>query len=70
MCTGLLTRLLFLCADGGAIAGAVIAAIVVFVLIVGLLYYVFSVRGYKLSAVSLPTKTAHNVEVVSYRIVP
>lgn len=65
MCTTLLTHL-FLCTDGGVIAGAVIAAIVIFILIVGLLYYVFSVRGYKLSTLSLPTKTTSNVDVVSY----
>lgn len=58
------THVLHLCTDGGVIAGAVIAAIVIFILIVGLLYYVFSVRGYKLSDMSLPTKTAANVEVV------
>lgn len=53
--------------DGGVIAGAIIAAVVIFVLIVGLLYYVFSVRGYKLSGLRLPTRTTSRVDVVSYR---
>lgn len=52
--------------DGGVIAGAVIAAVVIFVLIAGALYYVFRVRGYKLSGLSLPTRTTSNVDVVSY----
>ena len=55
-----------LCIDGGVIAGAIIAAIVIFSSIAGLLYYVFSVRGYKLSGLSLPTRTTSNFDVVSY----
>ncbi|KAK2888177.1 uncharacterized protein [Channa argus] len=51
---------------GGVIAGAVIAAIVIFILIVGLLYYVFSVRGYKLSGLNLPTRTATNLDVPAF----
>ncbi|XP_023264465.1 macrophage mannose receptor 1-like [Seriola lalandi dorsalis] len=51
---------------GGVIAGAVIAAIVIFTLIGGLLYYVFSVRGYKLSALSLPTRTTSNIDVPAF----
>ncbi|CDQ95295.1 unnamed protein product [Oncorhynchus mykiss] len=49
----------------GLIAGAVIGAIVVFTLIFGLLYYVFSIRGVKLSDVSFPTRTGRSVDVVS-----
>lgn len=55
------------CTDGGTIAGAIIGAIVFFCSIAGLLYYVFSVRGYKLSSLSLPTRTTSNIDVVSYR---
>lgn len=51
--------------DAGVIVGAVIGAIVFFCLIVGLLYYVFSVRGYKLSGLSLPTNTTR-VDVVRF----
>lgn len=54
------------CTDGGVIAGAVIAAILISVLIAGLLYYIFRVRGYKLSGLSLPTKTTNHIDVVSY----
>ncbi|XP_026154124.1 macrophage mannose receptor 1 isoform X2 [Mastacembelus armatus] len=50
---------------GGAIAGGVIGAIVIFVLIVGLLYYVFRVRGYKLSSLSLPRKRT-NIDVPAF----
>lgn len=52
--------------DGGVIAGAIIAAVVIFALIAGLLYYVFSVRGYKMSDLTLPTRTNSTVDVVSY----
>ncbi|GLD55464.1 macrophage mannose receptor 1-like protein [Lates japonicus] len=51
---------------GGVIAGAVIAAMVIFILIVGLLYYVFTVRGYKLSSLSLPTRTTSNIDVPAF----
>lgn len=53
------------CADAGVIAGGVIAAILIFVLIAGLLYYLLSVRGYKLSGMSLPRQTSNHVDVVS-----
>ncbi|KAM4528248.1 uncharacterized protein PAE49_000185 [Odontesthes bonariensis] len=53
-------------ANGGVIAGAIIGAIVFFGLILGLLYYVFSVRGYKLSSLSLPTRTTSNIEVPAF----
>ncbi|XP_041666073.1 macrophage mannose receptor 1 [Cheilinus undulatus] len=52
--------------NGGVIAGGIIGAIVVFTLIIGLLYYVFSVRGYKLSSVSLPTKASSHVDVPAF----
>ncbi|KAM7392700.1 hypothetical protein PAMA_007697 [Pampus argenteus] len=51
---------------GGVIAAAIIAAVVVCSLIAGLLYYVFSMRGYKISGLSLPTKTTSKVEVPSF----
>ncbi|XP_024286595.1 macrophage mannose receptor 1 [Oncorhynchus tshawytscha] len=50
----------------GLIAGAVIGAIVVFTLIFGLLYYVFSIRGVKLSDVSFPTRTGRSVDVPAF----
>lgn len=54
-----------LCTDAGAIAGGIIAAILISVGIGGLLYYVFKVRGYKLSGLSLPTRTTSRIDVVS-----
>lgn len=47
-----------LCADAGIIAGAVIAAVVVCVLIAGLLYYLFSVKGHKPGGFTLRTQSA------------
>lgn len=55
-----------LATDGGVIAGAIIAAVLVFTLVAGLLYYLLGVRGYKLSSLSLPTRAANRVDVVSY----
>lgn len=55
-----------LATDGGVIAGAIIAAVLVFTLVAGLLYYLLGVRGYKLSGLSLPTRAANRVDVVSY----
>ncbi|RVE65935.1 hypothetical protein OJAV_G00121150 [Oryzias javanicus] len=52
--------------DAGVIVGAIIGAIVFFCLIVGLLYYVFSVRGYKLSGLSLPTNRTSRVDVPTF----
>ncbi|XP_038845355.1 macrophage mannose receptor 1 [Salvelinus namaycush] len=52
--------------SAGLIAGAVIGAIVVFTLIFGLLYYVFSIRGVKLSDVSFPTRTGRSVDVPAF----
>ncbi|KAA8584470.1 hypothetical protein FQN60_008255 [Etheostoma spectabile] len=52
--------------NGGVIVGAIIAAIVVCSLVAGLLYYVFRVRGYKLSGLSLPTKTTTPVDVPAF----
>lgn len=52
--------------DGGVIAGAIIAAVVILVLVAGAMYYVFSVRGYKLSGLNLPASTTSRVDVVSY----
>lgn len=69
MCCIETRHVLHLCTDAGVVAGAVIAAIVIFILIVGLMYYVFSVRGYKLSTLSLPTKTTSKVDVVSHWLV-
>lgn len=55
-----------LATDGGVIAGAIIAAVVLFTLVAGLLYYLLGVRGYKVSGLSLPTRAANRVDVVSY----
>ncbi|KAM6975835.1 uncharacterized protein LKV04_015092 [Tautogolabrus adspersus] len=52
--------------NGGVIAGAIIAAIVIFTLIFGLLFYVFRVRGYKLSSLSLPARTTSRVDVPAF----
>lgn len=48
------------------IGGAIFGAIVFFSLLAGLLFYVFSVRGYKPTGLSLPTRTTSPVDVVSY----
>lgn len=58
-------RSLLLATDAGLIAGAIIAAVVVCTLVAGLLYYLFRVQGHKLSGLSLPTRAANNVDVVS-----
>ncbi|CAJ1070748.1 macrophage mannose receptor 1 [Xyrichtys novacula] len=52
--------------NGGVIAGAIIGAILVCTLIFGLLYYMFSVRGYKMSDLSLPTKSTSHVDVPAF----
>ncbi|XP_023194031.1 macrophage mannose receptor 1-like [Xiphophorus maculatus] len=52
--------------NAGVVVGAVIGAVVFFCLIVGLLYYVFRVRGYKLSSLSLPTGTTSHVDVPAF----
>ena len=57
------------CTDGGVVAGAIIGAILFIVLIVGLMYYVIRVRGYKLSSLSLPTRSTSKADVVSYWLV-
>ncbi|XP_030005898.1 macrophage mannose receptor 1 [Sphaeramia orbicularis] len=49
--------------DGGVIAGAIIGAVVMVGLVVGLLYYVFNVRGYKLSSLNLPQRPTNNSRV-------
>lgn len=54
---------LLLATDGGVIAGAIIAALLIIALVAGLLYYLLRVRGYKLS---LPTRASNHVDVVSY----
>lgn len=54
--------------EGAVIAGAVIAAVVICSLIVGALYYVFSVRGYNVKALSWPSKSSTTVDVVSPEI--
>ncbi|KAG7499177.1 macrophage mannose receptor 1-like [Solea senegalensis] len=51
---------------GAAIAGAVITAVVIFSLILGTLYYVFRVRGFKLSGLTLPTRAATTVDVPAF----
>ncbi|KAF7653995.1 hypothetical protein LDENG_00075190, partial [Lucifuga dentata] len=51
---------------GGAIAGGIIAAVVIVTLLAGLLYYVFSVRGYKLSGLSLPTRTTTRIDLPAF----
>ncbi|XP_061732556.1 macrophage mannose receptor 1 isoform X2 [Nerophis ophidion] len=45
----------------GVIVGATIGAVVIISLLAGLLFYMFSVRGYKLSDLSLPTRTTSSV---------
>nr|XP_040053507.1 macrophage mannose receptor 1 [Gasterosteus aculeatus aculeatus] len=50
----------------GVIGGAIFGAIVFFSLLAGLLFYVFSVRGYKPSGLSLPTRTTSPVDVPSF----
>ncbi|TNM92320.1 hypothetical protein fugu_019332 [Takifugu bimaculatus] len=52
--------------NGGVIAGAIIAAVLVFTLVAGLLYYLLGVRGYKLSGLSLPTRAANRVDVPAF----
>nr|XP_020506487.1 macrophage mannose receptor 1-like [Labrus bergylta] len=52
--------------NGGVIAGGIIAAIVIVALIFGLLFYVFKIRGYKLSSLSLPTRTTSRVDVPAF----
>ncbi|XP_005917437.1 macrophage mannose receptor 1 [Haplochromis burtoni] len=49
----------------GLIAGIVVAVIVVVAIIVGL-FYVFSVRGYKLSTLSLPAKSTSRIDVPAF----
>ncbi|XP_062868150.1 macrophage mannose receptor 1 [Trichomycterus rosablanca] len=49
-----------------AIAGAVIGVILAVVVVLGALYYIFRVKGVKLSAVSLPTKKTSPVEVPTF----
>ncbi|XP_023136670.3 macrophage mannose receptor 1 [Amphiprion ocellaris] len=52
--------------NGGVIAGAIIGAILFCCLIAALLFYVFRVRGYKLSTLSLPTRSATKVDVPAF----
>lgn len=54
-----------LCSDGGVIAGAIIAAVVVCILIAGLLYYLFSVKGYKVGGMRMQTRPASENAVSS-----
>lgn len=54
--------------DGGVVAGAIIGAIVFCALIVGLLYYIFSVKGHKISSFSLPKRTTNTIDVVSLQV--
>ncbi|KAM8828853.1 C-type lectin lectoxin-Lio2-like [Spinachia spinachia] len=51
---------------GGVIGGAIFGAIVFFSLLAGLLFYVFSVRGYKMSGLSLPTRTTTPIDVPAF----
>ncbi|XP_076014518.1 uncharacterized protein LOC143007034 [Genypterus blacodes] len=54
--------------DVGVIVGGIIGTMVIVTLMVGLLYYVFSVRGYKLSSIKLPTKnrTTDRIDVPAF----
>ncbi|KAK5879066.1 hypothetical protein CesoFtcFv8_024411 [Champsocephalus esox] len=52
--------------NAGVIVGAVIGAILFCSLIAGVLFYVFSVRGVKLSGLSLPTRTTATVDVPAF----
>ncbi|XP_015231842.1 PREDICTED: macrophage mannose receptor 1-like [Cyprinodon variegatus] len=53
-------------ANNGLMVGATIGAIAFFSLIAGLLFYVFKVRGYKLSSLTLPTRTSTNIDVPAF----
>ncbi|XP_049459415.1 macrophage mannose receptor 1 [Epinephelus fuscoguttatus] len=52
----------------GAIVGAIIGTIVILSLIAGLLFYLFSVQGYKLRDLSLPTRarTTNHIDVPAF----
>ncbi|XP_033951501.2 uncharacterized protein [Pseudochaenichthys georgianus] len=52
--------------NAGVIVGAVIGAILFCSLIAGVLFYVFSVRGVKLSGLRLPTRTTATVDVPAF----
>ncbi|KAJ7986772.1 hypothetical protein DPEC_G00331850 [Dallia pectoralis] len=52
--------------SAGLIAGAVIGAIIVFAMIVGVLYYIFTIKGVKLSAPSLPSRMGKTVDVPAF----
>ncbi|MCI4386992.1 hypothetical protein PGIGA_G00069090 [Pangasianodon gigas] len=54
----------------GSIAGGVIGALLAVVVILAVLYYIFRVKGVKLSSVSLPTRSKNQVDVVSYMHLP
>ncbi|XP_066502466.1 lymphocyte antigen 75, partial [Hoplias malabaricus] len=51
--------------NSGVVAGAVIGAILGVALILGLLYYVFRVKGVKLSTISFPSRENRTVDVSS-----
>lgn len=51
--------------DAGSVAGGVIGALVAVLVILGVLYYLFRVKGVKLSSVSLPNRKTNHVDVVS-----
>lgn len=51
--------------DAGAITGGVIGALVAVVVILAVLYYIFRVKGVKLSSISLPSQSKNHVDVVS-----
>lgn len=52
--------------NSGAIAGATIGAIIGITLILGLLYYLHTVKGIKLSGISLPSRTPNKVDVPAF----
>lgn len=57
-------------AHAGAIAGGVIGALLAVVIIVSALYYIFRVKGVKLSSISFPSRNANHVDVVSHVQLP
>ncbi|KAM9451379.1 uncharacterized protein Hap1MRO34_021706 [Clarias gariepinus] len=50
----------------GAIAGGVIGALLAVVIIVSALYYIFRVKGVKLSSISFPSRKANHVDVPAF----
>lgn len=56
----------YLAAHAGSIAGGIIGALLAVGVVLAVLYYIFRVKGVKLSSVSLPSSSKNHVSVVSY----